>query len=291
MTTPNPTVGVASAFTVIFIWSGYIVFSRSGVTNGLTAYDLTALRFLVAGALTIPFFKAWWPSHLPFGVKVLLSICGPGAVYSVLMFLGLTEASAAYGGVFANGSLPIFTMLLVLAISGVKPGRSQFIAISVIVLGGLLLGYRGMTSNGSDVATGIALFLTASAVLSIYIFGIRHWQLTPRQALAIVNVPNAILFLPIWYFLLPSGLAETEFTTVVFQALFQGIGPGFLAVILFALAAFHLGPTPTAGFSAAVPATAALLAIPVLGEVPSALEWTGIATVTLGLALMMMRSR
>ncbi len=105
-----------------------------------------------------------------------------------------------------------------------------------------------------------------------------------------MNVPNAIVFLPIWYFLLPSGVADTEFTTIVFQALFQGIGPGFLAVILFALAAFHLGPTPTAGFSAVVPATAALLAIPVLGEVPSALEWVGIATVTLGLGLMM-RSR
>lgn len=287
MTKPNITLGVASAVAVIFIWSGYIVFSRLGIVTGLTAYDITALRFLVAGAITLPFARTWWPGHLPLRAKLLLSLFGPGAIYSMLMFLGLNEASAAYGGVFANGSLPIFTMVLVLGVSGVRPVQNQFIAISIIVLGGVLLGWRGMSSQGTNVIEGIALFLTASAVLSVYIFGIRHWSLTPRQALALVNVPNALLFLPIWYFLLPSGIADAEISVIVFQALYQGLGPGFLALILFALAAFHLGPTPTAGFSAVVPATATLLAIPVLGEVPSSLEWVGIATVSLGLGLMM----
>ena len=220
-------------------------------------------------------------------VLALLSICGPGALYAVLMFLGLTEASAAYGGVFANGSLPIFTALLVLVVSGSRPGRNQIVAITVIVVGGVLVGYRGMATGGADIASGIALFLCASAVLSVYIFGIRRWQLTPRQALAVVNIPNAVIFIPIWYFFLPSTIADVETSTVLFQALFQGIGPGFLALILFALAAMHLGPTPTAGFSAAVPATAALLAIPVLGEIPSSLEWIGIGTVCLGLGLLM----
>lgn len=61
-------------------------------------------------------------------------------------------------------------------------------------------------------------------------------------------------------------------------------------MVCFALAAQHLGPTHTAGFSAAVPATAALLAIPVLSEIPGPLEWAGIALVTLGL-LMLVRAR
>jgi len=285
--TPNLTVGAFSAVAVIFIWSGFIVFSRAGVITSLTAYDVAALRFMVAGALTVPFVRAWWPSHLPLKAKAILTLCGPGAVYSVLMFLGLTEASAAYGGVFANGSLPIFTMLLVLIVTGVRPEGRQFLAIAIIILGGALLGFRGMASGGQDVAVGIALFLAASAIMSVYIFGLKRWQLTPRQALALINIPNAVLYLPLWFFLLPSGMAEAELSTVLLQALFHGLGPGFLAVILFALAAVHLGPTPTAGFSAAVPATAALLAIPVLGELPSPLEWVGIGTVTLGLGLLL----
>lgn len=286
---PNISLGLASAIAVIFIWSGFFVFSRAGVTTNLTAFDITALRFSVAGLLVLPFSRAWWPSHLPLKAKLIMALCGPGAIYSVLLYNGLTEASAAYGGVFANGSLPIFTMLLLLILSGERPRRMQVLAIGIVILGGLLLGYPGMTSGGTDVATGILLFLTASAVLSVYIVGVRRWAVTPRQALVLINFPNALMFLPLWYFFLPSGLAEAELSTVLFQAAFQGLGPGFLAIVLFALAAFHLGPTPTAGFSAAVPATAALLAVPVLSEIPSPLEWMGIVTVTGGLALLVIR--
>lgn len=284
--TQSQKLGLASATAVIFIWSGFIVFSRVGVKSSLTAFDVTALRFLVAGAVTLPFLKSWWPSHLPLKAQLLMSLCGPGAVYSVIMYLGLQNASAAYGGVFANGSLPLFTMVLVAVVTGSLPNRLQFLGIFIIMCGGALLSVSGIMANANNAATGVALFLTASAILSIYIFGVRHWQISPRQALALVNIPNAILFLPIWYFALPSGMADADIMMILFQALFQGLGPGFLAIILFALAALHLGPTTTAGFSAAVPASAALLAIPVLGEVPNGLEWVGIATVTLGLILL-----
>ena len=117
----------------------------------------------------------------------------------------------------------------------------------------------------------------------------QHWKVTPRQALALVTIPNTLVFLPLWYFFLPSGLADTELSIILFQALFQGLGPGFLAVILFAVAAMHLGATPTAGFAAAVPASASVLAMPVLAEYPTPMEWGGIAVVTLGLVLLIVR--
>ena len=289
LTKPNLPLGIVSAIIIIFIWSGFLVFSRSGVNTNLTAYDIAALRFMVAGAMVLPFCKAWWPGHLPLKAKVLMSLCGPGAVYSMIMYRGLSEASAAYGGVFSNGSMPIFTLLLVYLIAGEKPHRNQLLGIVMIVCGGLLLGVRGMMAGGDNVVMGILMFLTASAVLSIYVFGVKRWGVTPRQALALVTLPSALLYLPVWYFLLPSGLAETETSTAVFQALFQGLGPGFLAVIFFAIAAVNLGPTITAGFSAVIPATAALLAIPVLGEIPTLTEWIGIVIVSLGLGVMIKR--
>jgi drug/metabolite transporter (DMT)-like permease len=42
----------------------------------------------------------------------------------------------------------------------------------------------------------------------------------------------------------------------------------------------------TAAFSSAVPAVAAVLAIPILGETPVAIEWLGIVVVTSGLAVL-----
>ncbi len=264
------------------------MFSRVGVVTSLTAFDITGLRFAVASALVLPFIRGWWPGHLPLRAKFIIALSGPGAIYSVLIVLGLGETSSAYGGVFANGSLPIFTMALG-ALAGQRPSRGQLFAAAVIIAGSILLSFRGMTNHGPSALTGIALFLSASFLLSVYIISIRHWMITPKQALALINLPNALMFLPVWFFLLPSGLADAPLASILFQALFQGLGPGFLAVIFFALTTVHLGPTATAGFSAVVPATAALLAIPVLSEIPTPVEWSGIITVTAGLALLIFR--
>ena len=288
---PNIPLGIFSAVIIIFIWSGFMVFSRAGVTSNLLAYDIAALRFMVAGSIVLPFCWAWWPRHLPLKAKLLMASCGPGAIYTMIMYFGLTEASAAYGGVFSNGSLPIFTMLLVLFVTGEKPYKNQLIAISIIIFGGLMLALSGMQSGGNNILLGIILFLLASAVMSVYIFGVRQWGVTPRQALALVTIPSALIYLPIWYFFLPSGIAETEQSIVIFQALFQGLGPGFFAVIFFALAAMHLGATMTAGFSAVIPATAALLAIPILGEIPNTYEWIAIGIVSAGLALLIISKK
>ncbi|MBF0277353.1 MAG: DMT family transporter [SAR324 cluster bacterium] len=283
---PKKILGLSCAIGVIVIWSGFIVFSRAGMNTRLTAYDITALRFLVAGSVVLPFLKSWWPKHLPLHAALIMSVCGPGAIYSVLMYLGVANASAAYAGVFANGSLPVFTMLIVYLVVRESPGRGQLFAVGIIAVGGILVGWPGMAAGGINLLSGIMFLFSASAVLSVYFFGIRFWRLEPRQALVLVNVPNLLVFLPLWYFFLPSGMHEVETFTIVFQALFQGLGPGFLAVILFSIAATILGPTKMAGFSAAVPASAALMAIPVLNEFPSPVEWTGIAVLTLGLGIL-----
>ena len=291
MPSSNLALGLASAIGVIFIWSGFMVFSRAGVTGGLTAYDLAALRFIIAGGLVVPFIYDWWPKRLPLGAQAVMALSGPGAIYTLLMYSGLSAAPAAYAGVFANGSLPIFTTRIVFLLSGDRPGWRQCVAIAAIVFGGVLVGYPGLTTGGSNLLLGIAIFLLASAILSIYIVGIKYWQVTPYEALALINIPNALVFLPIWMLFLPSTLADANSFTVAFQALFQGLGPGFLAVILFAIATISLGTTATAGFSASVPASAALLAMPVLSEFPTPIEWAGIVIVTFGLALLLIRQQ
>ena len=46
-----------------------------------------------------------------------------------------------------------------------------------------------------------------------------------------------------------------------------------------------IGPAPTAAMMAMVPGMAALIAIPVLGEWPSAFAWTGLILATGGILL------
>lgn len=289
MQNPDPKLGIACAIAVFFIWSSFFVFSRLGLSGTLTPFDVTALRFMIAGILVFPFLWRWWPRHLSRTGQLVMAGCGPGAIYSLLMYSGLSEAPVAYAGVFANGSLPVFSALLILTVKRSAPSKKQVLGIAIILIGSVLLSLPGLSNGGDNVLQGIALFLLASVVLSVYLFGVQYWRVTPQQALALITLPNALVFLPLWYFFLPSGMTEASVSEIAFQAAFQGIGPGFLAVLLFATATIHLGPTATAAFSAAVPAGAAVLAMPVLGEFPTPLAWLGVVIVSCGLAVLLIR--
>jgi drug/metabolite transporter (DMT)-like permease len=67
--------------------------------------------------------------------------------------------------------------------------------------------------------------------------------------------------------------------------LFQGIVATILSLYLFGKAVSILGASAGAAFGALVPAMAALLAIPILGEAPSPSDWGGILAVSLGVYL------
>ncbi|MEM7268514.1 MAG: DMT family transporter [Pseudomonadota bacterium] len=287
----NFIIGLASALLVICIWSGFFVVSRMGATTDLTPFDLAALRFIVAGTVTIPFLWRWWPRHLRWWQVIVLVVTGPGSVYTLLLYSGLESAPAAYAGVFANGSLPIAAILIGAIFARDFPGPWRMFAVSVLFAGGVMVGLRGLANGAEDVRIALTIFVGSSVLLATYIWALPRWGVSPWNALAVINVPNLALFLPLWWFLLPSGIADATQDEVLLQLVFQGLGPGFFAVILFTLAATHLGATATAGFSAAVPAGVALLSVPVLGEALTTFEWIGVAVVTIGLFILVARNR
>ena len=48
--------GAIAAVCVVFFWSGWIGVSRLGVTNHLTVYDVTGLRFSIGAAVALPLY-------------------------------------------------------------------------------------------------------------------------------------------------------------------------------------------------------------------------------------------
>lgn len=283
-------VGYVCASSFVCIWSGFIVASRFGAVGGMTAPDLTGLRFLVAGLATLPFIWVWWPRQLKLWQILALAFCGPGSVYSFAMYAGLSEAPAAYAGVFANGTIPVFTALTAFLLLRHRMRIGGYIAIAVILSGCAVLAITSAPVADGNILIGVAFFALASAVLSVYSVLSQKWQVAPKQALVTINLPNMFFFLPFWYFFLPSSLGKATAGELVFQGLFQGLGPGFIAIILFTTAILRLGSTVASGFTASVPAVATLLAIPVLDEAPSLIEWAGVAIVTGGLVLLIWRS-
>ena len=83
---------------------------------------------------------------------------------------------------------------------------------------------------------------------------------------------------------------ETMLTTaapaeVLTQVVIQGFGSGLFALAAYGLAIRRLGASQAAAFVSLTPAFAALIAIPVLGEIPDLASAAGVVLVGLGVAL------
>lgn len=82
------------------IWGAWPVLSRHGVQQSLTAYDVTALRFAVAGLVLLPVVWRRGLAGLGWGRATVLA-CGAGVPYALVTIGGLEFAPAGHAGVIA----------------------------------------------------------------------------------------------------------------------------------------------------------------------------------------------
>jgi drug/metabolite transporter (DMT)-like permease len=162
------------------------------------------------------------------------------------------------------------------------------------VLGGLLVaaglacmgGDSLLHAQGSNTLLGDALFVAAGCSWGLFGALSRRWRVDPLRVTGVTVVLSFLLFAPAYLLVADlSRLAAASTGMLALQIAAQGLGAGLVAVLAFSRAAALLGPARAAFFAALVPGAASLLAIPVLEEVPSALQVAGIGAVVLGLLL------
>lgn len=282
----NAILGVSCALGAVIIWASWMAITRLGVTTSLSAQDVTMLRFGIAGLLLSPVIL-----RKGFGIKklglfrFLVLVCGAGAPYSLVASSGLIYAPAAHAGILIPGVMPLFVAILAMLIFQEKFTKQRLMGYGLI-LGGLLViaGIGSMTYQASYFV-GHMLMLSASLMWACYTIALRQSQLDALHAAAIVTVSSMILFTPFYFFMNGFNIIHLPMTDIAIQAGFQGIVATIFALYLFGKAISLLGAPLAASFGALVPVLAALIAIPILGEWPSILEWTGIGIVTGGVYL------
>ena len=211
---------------------------------------------------------------------------GRGAPYALLTYFGLYFAPAAHGGIFLNGSLPIFTALVGWLWLRQRNHRSQNIGLAVILVGVVLVGYEGFTSSvGEYVWLGDVLLLVAISLFALFMVATKVWQILPGHILFAATVLGAVVYVPVWLLWLDSNLAVAPWSEIMLQAGYQGLVPSILGISCVSVSVRHLGADMAAVFMSVVPAVAALAAIPILGEVPGIPTWIGMVTVTAGILL------
>jgi drug/metabolite transporter (DMT)-like permease len=280
-----PLAGAAYGALAALIWAGFPAITKlSMASQALDAWDVTALRFGVAGVLLLPLFVRRGLGSLGLGPALFLA-CGAGAPYVLLTAGGLAYAPAAHMGVITPSCMLLCSTLgsrLVLreALTAARVAGALAIAAGIVTL-----GWDGLANHGERTWVGDAMFALGGLFWASYTIGSRVWRVEPLHATAVVGVLSMLVYLPPYAWLAGADLVVAPWREIAIQGVFQGVLSAIVALLLYTRAVALLGAARGAVFAALVPTFSLLLAIPLLAEQPTPLQLLGVVFVTTGMIL------
>ncbi|MGY6635309.1 MAG: DMT family transporter [Alkalilacustris sp.] len=282
--------GAAYGVAAVSIWAGWMAVTRIGVTTSLDAWDIAALRFGLAGLILLPVvWRLGWALDRLGWPRLVLLVSGAGAPYALVAAQGLRFAPAADAGALIPGVMPLFVAVLAAVFlaerfrAARKVGLVLILLGLVIIVGGSLAAGQLMDDLGRS--GGHALFLLAAFLWACFTVTMRWGGIAPLHATALVSVGSLVGYLPFYLLIAGDRILDAPIADIATQAIYQGLLATVVSLTLFGRAVAILGASSGAAFGALVPAMAALLAIPTLGEMPSAFDWAGIVAISFGVYL------
>lgn len=282
---PSNLTGYAAAWSIVFVWSFWLIVSRVANNSGLTIYDLAAFRYGLAAIVAVPlclYYKPWRGLRLS-QIAVLSFILGP--IYILTVFSGFLYAPAAHGGVFMNGMLPLISIIFAIVLLRKLPSFQQVLGTALILVSAVVLAFDASVTSGEDAWIGDLLFLIGALFFSSYVILSERWQLGAMQIIFCGTVVNAVLYLPVWWLWLPSGLGDAPMGPLLLQAIYQGFVPNLIGLLFIAHASRTIGNGNTSFILAAVPGGGAILGALILGENLSPTSVLALVMLTVGLLI------
>jgi drug/metabolite transporter (DMT)-like permease len=274
--------GAVYGLAAVSIWAGNIVVAGFGLKSSLTPWDISAIRFLLAGLLLLPFLLQVGLAFDRLGWIGLAALVLGGAPTVVLANYGLLFAPAAHAGALFPGVMPLMVAILAAVILKEPFTPQKRVGFALIVTGvvGIVWGTGGILGTAQNV--GHLLFLGSAFAWACYTVAMRRARLGGLHAAAISAVGSLLFYLPPYAVLAGASILDASPSAIALQALVQGLLTAVISYVLYGRAVSILGASSGAAFAASCPAMTALMAIPILGEWPSALEWTAIIVISLG---------
>jgi drug/metabolite transporter (DMT)-like permease len=201
---------------------------------------------------------------------------------------GLAFAPAAHAGALIPGTMPLWTALLAMFFLCEKISGPRKFGLMLIPIGIVIFVGAGLTDFSTGYWRGHLFFISAAICWASFTTAMRAASATGFTALhaaSVVSVVSALVYLPIYWWLLPNRITEAPLNAIVIQTIYQGIFVSIISLFAYARAVAILGASLGASFASLVPVLAMLLAIPLLGEQPKFYDYIGIAAVTFGVFL------
>ena len=274
--------GALFGLAAVSIWAGNIVVAGLGLRSSLTPWDISAIRFGVAGLLLAPYLLREGLAFDRLGWLGLGALVLGGAPTVLLANYGLLFAPAAHAGALFPGVMPLMVAILAAAVLKEALTRQKRAGFALIVIGvvGIVWGAGGTIGTRQNI--GHLLFLGSALAWACYTVAMRRARLDGLHAAAISGVGSLLLYLPPYAFVTGTSLFEASLSVIALQALVQGLLTAVVSYLLYGSAVSILGASSGAAFAALCPAMTALMAIPILGEWPSAIDWMAIALISIG---------
>lgn len=276
-----------AAVAAITIYASLFVVGRVGVTAGLDSFDQTGVRFAVSTILLLPLILARSREafrRLGFWHTLGITILG-GAPYSIIFLSGFMFAPVSYGAAIVPGLQPVVVMLLSHVSLKERPNTVAVVGSGLSLLGVIAMIVDHQQVSPGRAAIGIAIFVAAAFVWGCYAFAVRLWAVKARDVLALVLPLSALLYIPPYLAVAGLRAFNASAAALFLQIAFQGVILGICATFLYAYAIERLGSTRVSALSPLMPVLATLMALFLVHETPTALQWWGISLVTAGLVL------
>lgn len=278
--------GMLWAALAVSIFSGWFVITRFSVTRELRIWDITALRFGIGALILAPVLirrrtalsARAWREGLVFSILW-------GMPFVLLVALGLSLTSAAQAASIAPTLMPLFAGVFAWAFLGERQGWQRWTGYTAIYVGLALLVLAGAATHGLPSLVGLSALAAAAAMWAVYTLLFRKSGLTPIESAALICFWSAVFFLPAYVLFGLSRFNQASTSEVALQAIYQGVLMSGVAIFTFNRAVSLLGSAAATAIIALIPAVASLLAIPVLGEIPSGLECAAISVIVAGVLL------
>jgi drug/metabolite transporter (DMT)-like permease len=281
--------GAACGLAVAAIWASWSAITRYAVTTRFDPWDVALLRYAAAGVLLSPVLARRGLGRDRLGWTGLAAlIAGAGAPYALLAAAGLRLAPAAELSPLNPGCIPLFVAAIAWAFAREPIPAAQGAGLALIVTGAVLLIAANADAGEAWTSSrvfGAMLLLLAALMWAVFTVVMRRADLDPLHAAALVSTGSLVIYLPIYLAWRGAALTQAPVLELAVQIVFQGVLVTVVSLLLYGRALVLLGAARGAAFASLVPALSALIAIPLLGEWPSATDWLAIVLISVGVYL------
>ncbi|WP_373683891.1 DMT family transporter [Acinetobacter sp. YH12069] len=258
--------GYLYVFITMCIWGGFTLTARLSTNWGISAWDITALRFALAFCILMPILiykkdTAFLWKKEPF----ILAMLG-GVTYCLTAYSAFHYAPAAHAAIFLNGCIPLCTAIAAFLIFKQPLDKHTWISVVIMVSAISLMSYLMYVETGVAFGLGDLLFFISAIWWGIFTVLLKQWKLSAWHAMAGVAIWSAVVFVPIYLLFFPKHWSDPEPLQLIGQVIFHGIFVVIIATLTYVEAIKRLGAFKAGSIVTLAPFIAAILAVPLLNE-------------------------